>query len=377
MSERAVDGVDGLLDDLDRAASAYERAREKVAEAGEDRIQRLADEHERLLEIFDRYEEEATGDGDFRTFIEFQEAMAEFTEGLPDDLPERERFEEVDDVMQQRRLTESDFARARDVLDPIAREVGLLEERRATRDRYQALRKRARQRIRDLDGRIADLESLLELGEADLDAPVEELRDPIAAYDDAVAEAFVEFKRDASARAVLSFVAATRAFPLVPYREPPDDLYEYVRTQPPGTEPIPRLLEYAEYSKSKLDHYVDDADALKRNVATNGTYLRRLDAEPLTVGWPPPPADRLRWRVRELIQVTGRFAPDEVVTRLRTVRALPDETDYERLRASAEAREKLTDEQRRRLASGAVADDLAAARDARERLRAKLDALSA
>jgi len=375
MSEDDLAAVDGLLDDLSRAASAYENACDRVDDAGEDRVERLAEHYDELTELFDRYEEEATGDGDFRTFIEFQEAMATFIERLPEELPQRERFEEVDDVMQQRRLTEKDFARAREIIGPVADDVGLLEERRATRSRYRDLRKRARSRGRSLDERIAELEDLRALGAADLDAPVERLREPIDAYDDAVTEAFAAFKREASARDVLAFVERTSAFPLVGFRDPPADLVEYVESTPPGTEPIPQLLEYAEYSASKLSHYVDDGDALKRAVSTNQTYLRRLDAEPLTIGWPPPDADVLRWRVRELMQVAGRFADDDVLVALRRVRSLPDETDYERLRQSARARSQLTDRERERLASGAVADELARARDARERLTDRLEDL--
>ena len=369
--------VDGLLDDLDRAASAYERACERVESAGEARLERLEDHYEDLTDLFDRYEEQATGDGDFKVFIEFQEAMATFIERLPEDLDERERFEEVDDVMQQRRLTEKDFDRAREIIDPVAEEVGLLEERRATEERYRKLRKRARSRIRDLDEHVADLADLQDLGEADLDAPVERLREPIDAYNDAVTDAFAAFKREADAREVLDFVARTTAFPLVGFRDPPEALVEYVETHEPGTEPIPQLLEYADFSTSKLSHYVDDPDALKRAVATSQTYLRRLDADPLTVDWPPPDEDVLGWRVRELIQVVGRFADDDVLVALRTVRGLPSETDYERLRRSARARSQLTDEERDRLASGAVADELDRARDAREQLADRLDELPA
>ena len=109
-------------------------------------------------------------------------------------------------------------------------------------------------------------------------------------------------------------------------------------------------------------------------MSTNQTYLRRLDADPLTVDWPPPDAGTLRWRVRELIQVTGRFAP-EVHERLRTLRAWTDRAAYERLRESAVARAQVTEQQRERLASGAVADELADLRATREALATALDDL--
>ncbi|WP_424017114.1 DUF7118 family protein [Halorientalis pallida] len=369
------DDVAGLIADLESAHRAAENAQARVDERVEGDLEAVARQYDRLQALFDDYEEEATGDGDFRVFIEFQEEMEKFVDSLPEDLPHRECFEEVDDIMQQRRLTESDFDRAREALSPAADDAALLEEREATQNRYDELRTRAERRVRELDERIADLEALVAMGEADLDAPVERLREPIDAYNDAVEAAFREFKRDASAREVLGFVETTASFPLVDYRQPPAKLTEYVEHNPPGTEPIPTLLDYADYSKSKLDHYVDDATALKTAIGTNQTYLRRLDGGPLTVSWPPPAAEELRFLARELIQVTGRFAPEDVVAKARTVRALTDRADYGRLRTSAQAREQLDDDERERLQSGAVQADLEATRAAREELATTLSEL--
>jgi len=369
------DDVADLIADLESAHRAAESAQARVEERGEGDLEAVAEQYDRLQRLFDDYEEEATGDGDFRVFIEFQEEMEKFVDGLPEELPHRECFEEVDDIMQQRRLTESDFARAREALSPAADDAALLEEREATRNRYAELRTRAERRVRELDERIADLDALVAMGEADLDAPVERLREPIASYNDAVEAAFREFKREASARDVLGFVKATASFPLVEYRQPPSKLTDYIETHQPGTEPIPTLLEYADYSKSKLDHYVDDATALKTAIGASQTYLRRLDAEPLTVSWPPPAAAELRFLARELIQVTGRFAPEDVVAKVRTVRALTEREDYDRLRTSAQAREQLDDAERQRLQSGAVQADLDATREAREELAATLEEL--
>jgi hypothetical protein len=306
-------------------------------------------------------------------FIEFQEEIAEFVGDLPEDLRGREAFETVDDLLQQRRLTESDFEEARATLEPAREATARLEERRAARERYARVRSELDRQVSDLDDRIDDLERLVTLGEADLDAPVSEIREPVESYNEAVDEAFAAFKGDAPARAVLGFVDGTDAYPLVDFLAPPADLREYVRTHPPGTEPIPRLLEYAEFSRSKLAHYVDEPGDLKRAVGSHQTYLRRLDADPLTVDWPPPTADVLRWRSRELVAVVGRFAPEDVVARARDLRGMADREGYDRLRESARAREQLDADQRRRLASGAVAEELRACRAERERL---VDALA-
>ncbi|MFC6726971.1 hypothetical protein ACFQE1_21840, partial [Halobium palmae] len=173
-------------------------------------------------------------------------------------------------------------------------------------ERLRERRREAGVRLDEIEARIDQLERLVRLGDADLDAPVDDLREPISAYNDAVVDLFRAFRRSASARELLRFVDTTDAYPLVDYRQPPSELETYVEEYEAGAEPVPDLLEYAEYSASKLDHYVADAAALKRNVAVHRTYLERLDPDPLTVSWPPLPAETLRYRCRELVAVVGR-----------------------------------------------------------------------
>ena len=357
---------------LEQAADRLEKANERVVDFGESDLQQLADAYEEFTAILDRYEEPATGDGDFETFIEFQGRVETFVEQLPEDIMLREAFEESDEHLQQRRLKESDFEFVREQLEPVADLVGRLTEREQARDAYERARKQVRERRREVRERIGELERLKRLGAADLDAPTARLREPIESYDEAVTDAFAEFKREESARTVLDLLADVEVFSLVGFRTPPADLQEYVDEHPPGEKPIPELLELADYSQSKLDHYVADPTALKRSVATQQTYLRRLDGVPLTVGWPPPAAETLAWRCRELTAVVNRFAPG-VVEELRTVKRLPVETEYERLRASAVAEAELTSEERERLKRGAVEDELTDRREERERLERALD----
>jgi hypothetical protein len=357
---------------LQQAADRLEAARERVAEFGEEDLGQLADAYREFADLLDRYEEPATGDGDFQLFIEFQGKIETFVENLPEDVLLRESFEEADDHLQQRRLKESDFEHVREQLEPVADLVARLDERETARDEYQRARKQVQDRRHEVRGRIDDLERLQRLGDADLSAPTERLRDPIETYNERVREAFEEFRREAPAREVLACLAATEQFPLVPFQAPPANLREYVDERPPGEESIPRLLELSEYSRSKLDHYVEDPTALTQAVGTRRTYLRRLDADPLTVGWPPPSAAQLRFRCRELTSVVNRFAP-EVIEQLRPVERLPVETNYERLRDSAQAEAELTDDERERLQRGEVAEELAESRKERERLEDALD----
>ncbi len=365
------DGED-LVAELAAAEERLGAAEAAVAEFGEADLDRLAAAHEDFSGLLDRYEEPATGDGDFQQFIEFQENVAGFVDRLDEDLLLYEVFEECDEYLQQRRLTEGDFAHVREQLEPVADLAARLEERDAAREAYRSARTRVRTRRRELADRVADLKRLRDLGEADLDAPTERLRDPVEAYNEQVREAFGRFRREEPARDVLDTLADLAAIPLVPYEAPPDDLHAYVRDHEAGEEPVGQLLEYADYSRSKLAHYVADPDPLKRAVATRRTYLRGVDPAPLTVDWPPPEAGVLRYRCDELTGAVDRVAPDAVAA-LRAVGRLPRETDYERLRTAAVARAELSPEERERVRSGAVEAELERAREQRTRLGEALE----
>jgi hypothetical protein len=370
-------GNDGSADVASRLRAASEDladARAAVEARGEARLEAVRAAYREATDLLDRYEGRATGTGDFAAFVEFQESFVELTEGLDDDLPARDAFEAANDLLDQRRLGEDDFDRAREELGPAADLVDLLADREAAREAFEAARRDARRRLRDVEERIDSLERLQRLGEADLDAPVDRLREPIEAYDEAVREAWAAFRRDASAREVFRVVAASRAYPLAAFPEVPPDLREYVESRPAGEEPIPTLLEYADYSTSKLSHYVDDPAALRTRVGTHRTYLERLDADPLVVSWPPPDAETLRYRASELVSVVARFADEGTVAAARRLRDLPDDVAYDRLRETALARDELDEAERERLERGAVEAELTAARDERERIEAALTA---
>lgn len=368
--------TDDLLDELADADAACDRVDDRIAEYGEDTVERVADAYDRATDLLDRYESTATGTGreNFKKFMEFKSNFSSLVEELDDDLPERGAFEAAEEEIDKNRLSEGDFERARDALGPASEVAGLLDERRDAGARYHEARRDVGKAVADLREEIADRERLVELGDADLDAPVEEIRRPIERYDEAVEEAFAEFKAEASAREVLAFVDATRDYSLVEYRAPPETLAEYVASNEAGTETVADLLKYADYSNSKLDHYVDDPTALKRAVATNRTYLERLDAGPLRIEWPPKSAADLRWRVDELVSVVARFADEDVVATLRDVQSVVrDEDRFEHLRTAAEARTELSDAEREKVESGAVADELAELRERKAELETALD----
>ncbi|MDL5363017.1 hypothetical protein [Halalkalicoccus sp. NIPERK01] len=355
------------------AHERYEAACEAVEAVGEGDLRRLERAREDLAELFSRYEGRATGTGDFKGFIEFQSALDDLVSSLPEDLPHREVFEAVEDGFDKRRLNEADFERARELLGPVDDDVERLTERAAAREDLREARRAVESRIAALDEEIAEYDRLLALNEVDLDAPVADLRVPIEGYNEAVEAAFSGYLSRASTREVVAFLDRTEWFPLVETPDLPADLRAYIARADAGTESVPKLLEYADYSRSKLDHYVEDADALKRAVATQRTALERIDATPFRLAWPPRPADELRYQLRELRAVVPRFAPEETVARLREVRTLTRDPDYERLRRAAEARERLGAHERERLESGALAADRKRASERIERLRDALE----
>lgn len=368
-----------LITELRDAASEYREVRERVAAISEQEqvqtedpegdLKAVSEAYQDVIALFDRYEERATDWDDFEGYVEFQSELVDLIEGFPSDLLAHEAFEAVDERLHQRTLSESDFERARsDDLQPVAEYAALYDRLNEARERYHDARYAVSRRRDELDERITDLERLKRFEETDFDAPIERLREPIETYNETVREDFRTFVQEKSTRVVLSLVATTDAYPLIEYRQPPPALHEYVETHSAGTEPIPTLLEYAEYSLSKLDHYVEDAQALKAAVDTNRTYLARLDGGPLELAWPPPSPALLRFQIRERIAVVGRFAPEETVFQLQELRASSTDPAYSHLRESVLARNELDDEARRRLQDGSVDRDLEEARAKRDRL---------
>ncbi|QZY01031.1 hypothetical protein K6T25_06870 [Halobaculum rubrum] len=345
-----------------------ENATAAVEEHGESTLSTVRDAVRRADRLLDRYVDSATGTGDFQAYVEFQGEFAAVVEDLDEDIPGRDAFERANEAVDGRRLSESDFERAREALSPARDLADRLAEREAAEAAVHDAERDVTRRLDALDDRIAALERLVELGEADLTAPTEELREPIAAYNDAVRDAFDDVRREASARELLAFVADAAETPFVDYAAPPPELRSFLDSSPADGAALPDLLEYADYSASKLDHYVEDSGTFTARVRPHRTYLQRLSAAPLTVDWPPPSAETLRFQREELVSVVAKFAPEGTVARARRLREAADHPDYERLRRAAEAEAELSDAEVERVASGEAAAELAEARERRELL---------
>ena len=362
-----------LLAELSEAAEALDDAEVAVTDIGEDRIDQVEDVLDDARTLLGKYRESATGTGNYRAYVEFKARVSKLVEEAPEDLPRRDALETFEETFDQNRLHESEFERGREVLEPLEEVVGLLDERGQARRRYREARQAVRERLSAVEDELAEVERVQRLGEVDIDAPVGQIQEPIDAYDDAVEEAFIEFRRSAAAREVLDVLASAASRPLIDLEKPPTELRSYVREEEVGTEPIPTLLEYAGYSRSKLGHYVDEPGRFMRIVGGNRTYLEGLDAESLTVEWPPPSATTLQMRSREYESVLRLFTDSEVLTRCREVRQLTHRDDYADLREVAVAREELTDEQHRKLREGTVEDELRELRERHERLQTALE----
>lgn len=362
-----------LLDELAKAAEALEEAEDAVTDVGVDEIRQVEDVLDDARTLLGKYRESATGTGDYRAYVEFKARVGKLVEEAPEDLPRRDVLETFEETFEQRRLSESDFERGRETLAPLEAVVDLLDERERARRRYREAHRTVRERLATVEDELAEVERIQRLGEVDIDAPVDQLQEPIVTYDDAVAESFIEFRRSAPAREVLDVLASAADRPLIDLHAPPSELRSYVREEEVGSEPIPTLLEYAGYSRSKLGHYVDEPGAFMRIVGGNRTYLEGLDAEPLSIEWPPPPPATLRMQAREYESVLRQFADSEVLALCREVRRLTHRDDYADLREVAVAREELTGEQRRKIREGTVEDELRELRERRERLQAALE----
>ncbi len=347
----------------------YEELREietRLLRLGEARVEETVDAYRRAGRVLDRYDDTAIGSGDFASYVEFRSKFEAATT-VDEDTLATDAFERANEAVDKRRLNEGDFANARDALGNVEEYLALLENRDTARETYRITRKNTKDALGELTNHINSLERTAEMSDIDLSAPAGELENLVIEYNEAVTEAFETFKRDASARELFDFLDTCQRYPLVTVDQPPRELSEYVFSRPAGKEPLPELLEYADYSPDKLQHYIDDPGALRTTVAVHQTYLDRIVVDPLTLEWPSPPAAECRYLIRELISLVSRLTddPDPVVA-LRELRSLTREQRYGTLRQTAVAQTTLSDTEQVLIAAGVVGEVRARARETRQ-----------
>ncbi|MFC6737152.1 hypothetical protein ACFQEQ_13000, partial [Halolamina salina] len=123
--------ADDLLDELREAREEREAIAAEIERYGEQSVQSVADAVGEATRLFDRYEDSATGTGDFEAYLEFQSQFAELVESLPEEMPERDGFEEANEAVDQRTISESDFRRAREAIREAGEIADLLDRREA------------------------------------------------------------------------------------------------------------------------------------------------------------------------------------------------------------------------------------------------------
>jgi hypothetical protein len=405
MNAAEIDSPPAVVDDLRAAADRVADAEAAIDDHGEASVEAAADAYRNATRLLDSYEDSATGTGDFGAYLQFQTEILELVDSLPDDTVAADAFQRVSDQLDKRRLTESDFAFAREQINTAEEAVEMLEEREAAIAAYREARGDADARLAELRAEADRLRELQELTDLDLEASIEPLRERTTAYNMAVRTAFKRFRTTQPARVLFDLLTDAADRPLVGVDRPPRDLVAYIESASAGTEPLATLVEYADYSPSKLDHYVDDPGALRTNVAVHQTYLDRLDAESFCVTWPPAEAATLRARLDELAPFVRRLdsafeaaTDDEAVTevdsdespdtpelpadlpasdpieaaRRRLTRFTRRDT-YDRLHEVAVATHELDDDEYDRVAAGTVTDDLTAVTDAISEIEAALD----
>ena len=379
--------VSALVDAYDHLQSVEA----EIEQIGEQNVEAAADGYRKATRLLDSYEESAVGTGDFGSYLEFQSQFLSVVGQLPDAAMAAEGFQRASDRMDKRRLNESDFAYAREAIEPASKAVDLLERREQALDAYRSARHDVKARTKELKRERKRLDRLQTLGDVDLSVSLAPLRELINAYNEAVADAFETFRKTQPARALFDLLERGADRPLVGVDRPPRDLADYIHDAPAGEEPLSTLREYADYSPSKLEHYVDDPGALRTHVAVHQTYLDRLGPEPLLIEWPPAESGVLRARLDELAPLVRRLdravaTADEddedadgertepIEAHRRRLWRFTRSEEYDRLRQVAVAKAELDDEEFEIVASGKIESERDAVDRALDAIEAALDA---
>lgn len=367
MSEK--DDVDDIIARLERARADRDAAAAGLEPHDDAAVDRLQDAYVKAVGLLDSYEDKATESGDFSGYVEFRNEFTSFLSGLSDDLPHRSDFEDAGDRVDKRRLSSSDFDAARAELATVAGLVEALEDKRQWESEISELRRTLTRKRTALEDERDRLKELASVDPTVAEADIEELRDPIDRFNDAITADHREFLRNASIRSVFETYDRIARFPLVDIDEPPEDLVAFFEDHPVGEESVGRVRELLSYSRSKLAHYVEDAGHFLGEVKPYAGYLDGLSPDPFTIDWVPPEGDTFEWALGERRRAVDRFASDDTMAILRELEEIVrDRPRYERLRDSAIYRDSLEEADLELVRSGDVADQLEEVADKLERI---------
>jgi len=163
MSDRSDSETDCIRDAGEAAATLRERYDElrrienRIDDLGRDRVDAAVDAYRQAHRVLDQYEDDAVGSGDFASYVQFEGAFANAVD-VDDDALAAEAFAAADTAVDKRRLSESDFAAARERLEPAGEYLDLLTERDDAVDEYRAARKATIDAKKTLETRLDELQ---------------------------------------------------------------------------------------------------------------------------------------------------------------------------------------------------------------------------
>ncbi|MFB6198287.1 MAG: hypothetical protein ABEI52_08490, partial [Halobacteriaceae archaeon] len=211
----------------EEARAREQRQQKRVDEFGRDALEEARNARRNLLGLLDKYEGEATGSGNFEAYIQFQDEVIELVENLPDDIPERERFEKISERFDKRRLSTRDFEWARNELDAIGELTERIDDLETAREDVRNAERKLQQRIDDLTDQRDRLRTIAQYDPSVLNAPVDELRELVTDFNDSVVSEFNQYIEQSSMRDVLMIFRRAARTPFLEVRSPPDDLVEF------------------------------------------------------------------------------------------------------------------------------------------------------
>ncbi|MDY6765077.1 MAG: hypothetical protein SV377_05240 [Halobacteria archaeon] len=318
--------------DVSETIQELKRARQRIEDIGLEKAKKTHDFYSELSETMDEYREDAVGTGDFETYVEFQGILDDMLERVKknqDEIHRPEDFERVIDDFEKRVIRESDFRHAESTLSDV-------RELSETIDRINEIEKELRYEKGKLERRKSELESRLKSikrkidtakGVSDIDpSPLVSL---IESYNSSVETDFEEFYNNAPAIKVARIGEKARDFPLADIKPLDKETVRILERTGMGRKTVSEVLEYADYSDSKLSHYIDKPEEFRRNVSQ--TWFKLLSADDFKISVETP-QNLIKHKVPELVRVVGEFGSDETVRKLREIHSIAERGEYAPMR---------------------------------------------
>lgn len=257
----------------------------------------------------------------------------------------------------------------RRALEPLEEIAGLRDERNRVEKEIRRQKKARRKKRRELEERARRLRSLrdtrLDPGAEEYIHSIQERLDRVNERIVGVLDALVS---NAPTREVIRLLGDVGIRPELGLPRAPDKsgLMGFLGSHPVGNEPIYRVLEYADYSDSRLSHYVDRPREFKDAMSANLAYLEKItDIRRLAPKLQVEPGGMLARRLSALTSLVSRAGSlvekdtSGLVQELREMRREVLSGEYARHFSSYRRIQRLSQEERRLVEAGAVEDELA------------------